>query len=616
MLTLQDKGDIYDLLIQGFDTETRIPMATLALYLRDKGFSYEKFGYKKLKSLLNDLEFLSFDTDNENNHCDVFVTIHPFQRAETFPHAKKAVSSKDELPTIRIKENLAPKAHKAPLKKENKTFDEAEKKKVKNLLLKEFSLGSTYPLSQVSKYLSDQKIDYKGYGYKKMKSLLEDLSDTLTLSEDPKKKGLYSVTFLGEKKENTKKTKKTNNHSSHTNLPEPTDTPFYVPDKLLLSIKEFSDLKLDDASILKLIYSDYKKAYESKNFKEREKAMVFPLSFKTKDGEDVIASLKKATGPGYSYYLNFVGSDKEKAKDVLKNHVYFADFDSSIADLAHLAKKEPWCYHHSSDPYIILKIYLQYTYSRLVYQKKVSYDEASHFAAFNTGLKNERCEDIYGILLKSEDPKISQEYIFQGFALAGTQGLGKILIEHFNPLPEKATYIHSLEDLYFNPSSEIHTDSIHIIYDNLDRFPLPFLKALLLPFLGSKSFFDSIEKEKDESKKEILYNKLRQKVEENSAAYSILKLSLDQSIAKAKRMVAYDYRNALPSFFPTRNVMSMMLPLDFNDSGKIEAVLLVEKTPSGNYQGQTMLTLKQCYVNARLLGPLENTFLDASQIED
>ena len=59
-----------------------------------------------------------------------------------------------------------------------------------------------------------------------------------------------------------------------------------------------------------------------------------------------------------------------------------------------------------------------------------------------------------------------------------------------------------------------------------------------------------------------------------------------------------------------------MLPLEFDPNYGIEAVLLVEKTQSGNYQGQTIFTLKQCYVNARLISPLENTFLDPDKIND
>jgi hypothetical protein len=287
-----------------------------------------------------------------------------------------------------------------------------------------------------------------------------------------------------------------------------------------------------------------------------------------------------------------------------------------MADLAKLARKEKWCYHNSKDKYIILKIYLQYTFYQVFSQNKLKEDPSSSFACFNTGLKTESYEDIYGILLKSQDKNIPQPYIFQGFSTAASQGLGKIVVEHFNPLPQKANYIHSSDDLVYNSNSDIHTDYHHIILDNLDRFPLSFLKALVLPFKEENKLLSQIEKEKSAFTKDKLFSKLEKLVEKNDTLFSLLRISLEASISKAIRMVNYDYRNALPSFFPTRNVMSLMLPLEFTNNDEVEAVLLIERTPSGNYQGQTILTLKQCYVNARLISPLENSFLNPTKIED
>lgn len=657
MLTLKDKENIYDLLVLNFPKETEIPLSKLALCLRDKGFSYEEHGYKKLRPLLEDLDFLSLE-NAEHGSPDVFVTIHDF----SVP--KKYVAKDDEMPTMRLKpvkgyqdrsevSSLKPAPSKKPKKdgkgKEKKVFSPEERKKILSLL-SSYEVGKAYPLSQISKTLSDAHVDYKSLGFRKMKTLLLQFPEELSLKEEKDGKGLCFVTFLKgnkassdkadpkEKKEavlkeqgKTKsrevhKAEKANAGKKATSskkkallpfYPEPKENAFFIPDKLLLSLREYTLLPLDDATLKKQIEKDYQEAYEKKDLFVKESGTCFPLSFKTKDGEEVIASLKKSdSATPYLYYLNFIGADKEKAKDVLSHHVYFPDFEASIVQLSSLAKKEPWCYNHSSDPYIILKIYLQYTYSRLQYQKKILLDEKTGYAVFDTGLKNSTYDDIYGILLTNHDPKIEQEYIFQGFALAGSQGLGKVLVENFAKLPSKATYIESIDDLYYDPKAEIHTDSNHIILDNLSRFPLSLLKVLLAPYANCKPILTKLEKEKDEKTKENLFNNLRQKVSDNPMAFSILKFSLDQAISKAKRMVDYDYRNALPSFFPTRNVMSMMLPLCFLEEGKADAVLLIEKTPSGNYQGQTMLTLKQCYVNARLISPLENTYLDANKIED
>ena len=243
-------------------------------------------------------------------------------------------------------------------------------------------------------------------------------------------------------------------------------------------------------------------------------------------------------------------------------------------------------------------------------------NEKSGFAAFNTGLKTDEYEDIYAVLLVSKDKNIQEKYLFQGFTVSASQGLGKIIVEHFNPLPKKAVYIENPGEIYFDTTKDIHTDEKHIILDNIDRFPMDYLSTMVAPFNDEKSILESIKKAKTDINKERLYRKLENSIEKNSLLYTLLKTSLDNTIAKAKRMVEYDYRTALASFFPTRNVISMMLPLEFDDSSGVEAVLLVEKTQSGNYQGQTILTSKQAYVNARLLSPLEHTYLDPSKIED
>ena len=91
---------------------------------------------------------------------------------------------------------------------------------------------------------------------------------------------------------------------------------------------------------------------------------------------------------------------------------------------------------------------------------------------------------------------------------------------------------------------------------------------------------------------------------------------MENTISKAIRRVKDDYRLAFPSFFPTRDAMSIRLPLEFGADKDIKAVLLVEKMPSGNYQGQTILTLKRAYVNARLMGPLVYSYLNPDKIED
>ena len=44
-----------------------------------------------------------------------------------------------------------------------------------------------------------------------------------------------------------------------------------------------------------------------------------------------------------------------------------------------------------------------------------------------------------------------------------------------------------------------------------------------------------------------------------------------------------------------------MLPLCLEDDDHTDAALVVQKNPSGSYQGQTLLRLDQAYLDARLI---------------
>lgn len=61
-------------------------------------------------------------------------------------------------------------------------------------------------------------------------------------------------------------------------------------------------------------------------------------------------------------------------------------------------------------------------------------------------------------------------------------------------------------------------------------------------------------------------------------------------------------------FYPNRRVTEWLLPLRLGNGEEVDAVLLLEKTPKG-YAARTLLTPPVAYSNARLLGPVQSTWL-------
>lgn len=603
MLTLAEKRDIYGLILSNFQKGIDIPLASFALYLNAKKVDYRKFGYSKMKTFITDLDFIKLKSKSIHGHESQYVTILDFS-----PANKKAGNS---------------------------MLSKEECKKIYSLLASTYKGEKAFPLSLVSQTLLDNGYNYKKLGYKKPRDFLTDISNKIELVDDLKNNNLNVIIHSGDKKDIKKEVKKdikkkkdsvkaiepkSIKGKAKTNekvLPDITFEDTFFQDKDLLTLKDVIKTPLSLDSLAYMLLDDYKKAKEANLVEVNNDSYKFPLSALDRNNKELVGCFKKAPNNSpYKYFLYYLSKDECKPKDTLKTYIYFPDLDKSIQQLATLAKKERWCYLNSPDKYIILKIYLQYTFHNVKEQGKLAFEKESGFACFNTGLKTEDYEDIYGVMIKNTEKDIPQEFEFRGFAVSGSELLGKLIVEHFNPLPKTVTYFTNPSDRYYDGSCEIHTDSHHILIDNLSRFPISILKTYLMPFKEETAILQSIKKTKDEDTKSKLYSILENKIEKNTILYNLLKGLLEQTIERARRMAIYDYRTALPCYFPTRSVPSIMLPLVFDPSKGAEAVLLLEKTASGNYQGQTILTPKMAYVNARMVTPLEHSFLDPEKIND
>ena len=88
--------------------------------------------------------------------------------------------------------------------------------------------------------------------------------------------------------------------------------------------------------------------------------------------------------------------------------------------------------------------------------------------------------------------------------------------------------------------------------------------------------------------------------------YNRLKNRLDDAVLLSRKEVRWNYHTAIPSYYPSRNTMNFMLPLHLSSDDAVDIVLVVELTPAGNYQGQTILTCDQAYIDARLVCRLKS----------
>lgn len=287
----------------------------------------------------------------------------------------------------------------------------------------------------------------------------------------------------------------------------------------------------------------------------------------------------------------------------LERFAWLGPWDEFLDQLAELALPEAWDFEEPEEPsahrHIILKSFVCTTFYRLKLEDKVCVDESARFAAFNTCLVNRRYDDIFACFEPNTVPN-SFEWRFAGFCTAGSRGLGKRLVSLFNPLPEPASYFSSMDDLLFDLERELIVDFDHILIDNLERLPVAFLEEELHgDALGAKLVEALKDAEPDELPGALA--DLADLLVDDDRLFRRLRSRLKDAVEMARKRVRWNYKTAVPSYYPRANAMSLLLPLCLLDDEHADAALVVQLMPSGNYQGQTILTMQQAYTNARLI---------------
>ena len=241
----------------------------------------------------------------------------------------------------------------------------------------------------------------------------------------------------------------------------------------------------------------------------------------------------------------------------------------------------------------------------MLQEDKVCVSEDQKFAAFNTGLVNNHFDDIYACFTpNTEGAEGSPKWKFEAFVIAGIRGkdgYGKLLTNYFNPLPKQASYFDNKQDMFYDPNCELVTDYDHIILDNLNRLPLGYLRECCYGDQQAQDGISRIENAGTGERRKQAYYELSQYIEENDKIYRRLRSRMEDAIEFSLKKVRWNFRTAIPCYFPKGNSMSMMLPLCLEDDDHIDAALVVKKNPSGSYQGQTVLQLDRAYLDARLV---------------
>lgn len=522
-----------------------------------------------------------------------------------------------------------------------------DKAEIYRLLTANFPFDVPQHMAAVSKLLSDNHIDRTRYGFFKMKDMLSqieflELNDVVLGGVPQVMVTLHrSANLQASVYDPVRSWQRSEEHTysaaSHTDRyvrPEFSPAATHqtgvaiptgqleefcnLPPKPLLILIQFlerSGTRRTTQELRQDLSDDFNAARSENRIRFYEGKMIFPCRWRRSDGTPVEITLKPSTYDGRPWFLSFVDTiSRDPAQRSiqpgrrLENFAFLGSWSAFLSELADKALFENWDFADSpqKDHHILIQ-YIKYTFYRLVREDKICISGDKQFACFNTGLVDRHYDDIYACFMPN-DPGSETEWKFSGFCTAASRTLGKQIVNYFSPLPQPPEYFKHGEQLFFDLSRQLLTDFDHIIIDNISRLPVQFLYDQFTDCPEARRITEEL-RTADYRRKHDLYDQLRTTVSENDRLFIRIQNRIKDSIELARKRVSRNYKTAIPSYYPKRNTMSLMLPLCLVNEEVPDVALVVEQTASGNYQGQTILTLSQAYVDARLLCQLNSEWL-------
>lgn len=282
----------------------------------------------------------------------------------------------------------------------------------------------------------------------------------------------------------------------------------------------------------------------------------------------------------------------------------------AVDSLKRMALPECWSYGcaNTSYPNPILAKYLKWTFVKLMRENKVLFSR--NYASFNTGLVDKFYKPIYAVFDKNKYDK--QPWHFIDFCVAGgSSTAARILTDNFSELPQRAMYIQKYDDVIYDTSLPVDVNWEHIIIENIDRMPIELLHQVCSGCIEVKE-----AKNLDEYDRAQYYADFKNVLESNPMKLSIITGIMGMAVENAKHRVAWNYKTAIPVYYPTDDSVHLILPLalNINEPEKISIALVMTKTPSNRYRAVTIFTLDMAYSNARLVTKPSSDWLIAETI--
>ncbi len=238
-------------------------------------------------------------------------------------------------------------------------------------------------------------------------------------------------------------------------------------------------------------------------------------------------------------------------------------YNQKLEMLAKMAQPEKWTYKRiqDSDPYRILRNYIQFTYNRLDEENKFIHSADGKYRCMNTGLLTVYNQEIVAIFAKNTMPG-KQPWFFSGFF----KETDKFFTTNFALLPSLADYCDNVKDLIYDNRLELNLRKEHIIDDNFERF-----------------------------------------VEAGYSNKELISVLLDSAKGTLEKKLKRNFKLALPFYYhnteTSESKIQLLAPLYFPGAPVRLALVLnkIQSEAKEYYEGVTVLPVEWAYMNSRLI---------------
>ncbi len=292
-LPLSVKQKIYAAVVMGLQLEKPLYMSTLSPVLRYAGVEHDKLGFLKSKNMLKCCaDFMDFEEVVMNGVPQTLVTVHRVPEWD------------EKLPRPE------------PVSKEQGLLDDAEKKRIYELLCAHMTFGEPLHMAAFSPILRTYGFDYHNYGFMKVKELAAALQDFLSLQEvmmNGVPQTLVTLHPYEQKADASPTVQEENRRELHqiaflppkilSVLSRMTGNPVWACENALE--ESYQAAKKKDA----LLFEEKHISRKGVLSEQKEKTVRFPLTLQTMRGDSLVGELHETGTPeGKPWFLAWVGS--------------------------------------------------------------------------------------------------------------------------------------------------------------------------------------------------------------------------------------------------------------------------------------------------------------------